>query len=900
MLILQFKPMIINFRIHYKTSFGERIRIKYTKDAGFDKGFKFREFITYDGENWIAQLILEEEGPLYYKYEVLKNREIKEEGLKPRVLDSALTKELKSIHVRDFWKATDSSKNVFYSTAFSDILLKRDKIIPSTTKGAGRFYVEFNLASPDIPKDSIVGVAGNHPQMGTWAKPLHMGNENFPVWTAGMMVDESHLSLEYKYVLIDKKSGEVQYWETGPNRRIEHQFADDYGYGHICNDEQFRYAENWWKAAGVAIPVFSLRSRESFGIGDFVDLKKLIDFGAATNLRIVQILPVNDTIANKSWTDSYPYAAISVFALNPVYLHLPSVGKLSKKDAQNYQNDQQELNALDKVDFEKVLEGKIKYAKLLFKSAYKKLDQDTSYSDFISANEWWVKDYAAFCVLRDYFGSPDFSLWDKYAVYHKDTIISMWDDKGWKEKLHFYVYLQYHLDKQLSDARAYGKEKGIVLKGDLPIGIYRYSCDAWTQPQLYNMDQQAGAPPDDYAVNGQNWGFPTYNWKEMSLNNFEWWQLRMQKLAEYFDALRIDHILGFFRIWSIPFNEITGTLGKFNPRLPYTLENLASMGLKGDINRFTKPYIRRYMLNFLFGVNVPYIVENFLDEVFHDAYLLKPQFKHQKDIIAYFETQDITDKSELAQNLASLLTEVLLLEEEGEVTARYNPRITLHTTHAYRDLDEMNKRALDRIYNDYFYSRHSQFWKEQALWKLPVLLKATEMLICGEDLGMIPETVAEVMDDLNILTLEIQRMPKGNTLFGDCNTYPYESVCSPSCHDMSTIRGWWEGNANTARAYHHLVLHRDGEAPREATTEIVETIIRDHLNSPSMFAIFPIQDLLGMDQSLRKMDPFSEQINDPANPKHYWRYRMHLDIESLVENQSFCEKIRAMVNNSKR
>lgn len=892
--------MIINFRIHFKTSFGERIRIKFTEDQEFLSGFKYREFITYDGENWIAQLIYEGEGPFYYKYEVLKNREIREEGLKPRVLDRALKKGLKSIHIRDYWKATDSSKNVFYSSAFTEILLKRTDRQPAKTFGAGRFYLEFNLAAPDIPQDAILGVAGNHPQMGNWSKPLTMGDENYPVWSVGMTIDESHLSLEYKYVLIDKKSGEVRYWEAGPNRRVEHQFADDHGYGHICNDEQFRFASPWWKAAGIAIPVFSLRSRTSFGIGDFNDLKKLIDFSAACKLKMVQILPVNDTIAHKTWTDSYPYAAISVFALHPIYLYLPAMGKMTKKDAEAYEAERMDLNALNTVDFEKVLHSKLRLAEKIFNSQAKKLSENEDFQQFKNKNAWWVRDYAAFCALRDYYATPDFSEWAEFAVYDRSKIDALEADANWNKKMDFYTFVQYHLDKQLGEARAYGKSKNLVLKGDLPIGIYRYSCDAWTQPGLYHMDQQAGAPPDDYAVNGQNWGFPTYNWKEMSLNHFEWWRLRMQKLAEYFDALRIDHILGFFRIWSIPFREVTGTLGKFNPRLPYSQEDLAYLGLKGDINRFTKPYIRRYMVQFLFGAEAHFVIENYLDEVFQDAFMLKPMFQSQKDVYEYFESQDIPNKAEMAQNLAYLLTEVLLLEEEGDVHAKYNPRITLHTTYSYRDLDEANKRALDKIYTEYFYNRHSQFWKEQALWKLPVLIKATDMLICGEDLGMIPSTVPEVMEALNILTLEIQRMPKGNALFGDCSAYPYESVCSPSCHDMSTIRGWWEGNVGTSQTYYHRVLQGEGSAPRVCSGDIVEAIVKDHLQSPSMFAIFPIQDLMGMDESIRKEDSFSEQINEPANPKHYWRYRMHVDIESLTENENFCEKIRAMVHFSNR
>ncbi|MBK8392595.1 MAG: 4-alpha-glucanotransferase [Saprospiraceae bacterium] len=893
--------MVINFRINYVTAFGEHIRIKFTSDSSFESDFHYLEFITYDGENWIGQLLYEDVSPIYYKYEVLKNRVIYEEGLRPRLIDAALDLELKSLHIRDYWKAPDSEKNLFYSSAFTDILFARKTKQTFSTNSSGRFYLEFNLAAPDIPQNAVVGVVGNQSYLGNWSKPLILSDARFPIWHGATHSDESYVALEYKYVLLDVNTKEIIYWETGPNRAIYHQFPDESGYGIILNDEFFKFAGPWWRGSGMAFPVFALRSKESFGIGEFSDLTKAIDLVSNCGMNMVQILPVNDTIANKTWMDSYPYAAISVFALNPMYIHIPGVGKLKKKDQSLYNIYKSQLQELDKIDFEKVLTFKLEFLNILFKQEGQKCLESEDFQIYFEANKWWLKDYGSFCALRDHFQTPDFNQWQTFAEYNAELISEMWEETStWYQQVSFYAFIQYHLDKQLLSAKNYGRTKGVVLKGDLPIGIYRYSCDAWTNPQLYHMDQQAGAPPDDYAVNGQNWGFPTYNWKEMSLDNYDWWQKRMHKLAEHFDALRIDHILGFFRIWSIPIDEVSGTLGKFYPRLPYSIGELAAFGLKGDINRYSKPYIRKYYLPYLFGAHTPFIIDNFLDEVFHEAYLLKPQYSTQSAIVRAFESPELVEYQDLANSVCYLLSEVLFIEEETGEGIKYNPRITLHTTYSYRNLDEMTRRSIDRLYIDYFYSRHSQFWKSQALAKLPVLLKATNMLICGEDLGMIPETVPEVMDDLHILTLEIQRMPKQNALFGNCAHYPYESVCSPSCHDMSTIRGWWEANVSTAQAYYNMVMGKEGQAPRLCTSDIVQAINKQHLDAPSMLAIFPIQDLLGMEDRLKKEDPFSEQINEPSNPKHYWRYRLHVELETLIDDVEFCNKVKTMVRASGR
>ena len=576
-----------------------------------------------------------------------------------------------------------------------------------------------------------------------------------------------------------------------------------------------------YRGAGTAIPVFSLRSEEDFGVGEFYDLKKMADWAADTGQGVLQLLPINDTTMTRDWMDSYPYNANSTFALHPQFLNLPAAGV--RKTAA-FKQLQAELNALPKVDYVRVNEAKTRLLKGVYDGATgRKVLQSAEYKAFLKANEAWLLPYAVFCALRDEFGTPDFSQWGKWAVYSPAKARAY--RAAHPEEVGFACFQQFHLDKQLKEVCAYARQKGVVFKGDLPIGISRTSVDAWCHPELFNMDSQAGAPPDAFAEDGQNWGFPTYNWDEMAKDGYAWWKARLGKMAEYFDAFRIDHILGFFRIWEIPMPGKSGLLGHFSPSLPFA---------QGEIEAQRLPL---------------------------DLFLPDP---HRP--------------------------------------GRWHPRINARKIEAYAALDEGRRQAFDRMYDDFFYRRHNHYWKQQALRELPELLGATGMLACGEDLGMIPACVPEVMDAQKILSLEIQRMPKDPAqTFAIPAQYPYLSVCTTSTHDMTPLRAWWEEEDPVLiQRYFREVLGQKGPVPARLTPELSEQIIRQHLESPAMFTILPLQDWLAIDGDLRYPNPEEERINVPAICPWYWRYRMHLTLESLLSQDAFNDKVLSLVRGSGR
>jgi len=890
--------MVIQFHIHYNTDNQEFIGLKYRfKEEGTYNSLHLHSF---DHQNWIGTLEQNNKinQTVYYKYFIRKGDTDLFEWGRDRCSNIVGNQ----LFIEDSWRERSSLNNIFLSDAFTKVIFNRESSIKSNLSSNEKCnHLIINVLEAAIPKNTKLGIVGSSVQFGDWKVALPMEANNYPNWSLQLEVDNYSIDVEYKLVLLNHDN-QIIFWELGANRRANIIYPTQTNNYSQIQIDGFNFGSEKWRGSGVAIPVFSLRSTKGFGIGEFLDLKLIVDWASQCGLNLVQVLPVNDTLANLTWQDSYPYAAISVFALHPLYINVESIGTLKdKKVKAEYEKDLKVLNLLQTVDFELVLDKKMKYFRALYSQEFKNFTTNPDAQKFLIKNEEWLKPYAVFCHLRDVNKTSNFGKWGQLSEYSKSKVEAYFEMTHQDyEAVLFYVFLQFHADRQLKDAHQYAVSQRVILKGDLPIGIYRYSCDAWVAPELYNMNEQAGAPPDDFSVLGQNWGFPTYNWEEMAKDNYSWWQKRMQKLSEYFDALRIDHILGFFRIWQIPTNQIEGTLGMFNPRLPFHIEEIKSKGKVYDLERWTKPYIRGHFLERMFGQDVEWVVKHFLKEIAPNIFLFQPQVSTQNDIKNYFDFNQIKNKEHIEKGLLHLVSEVLMIEEPNSNGQYFNPRITLNKTISFEELPDYEKPIIQKLYSDYYFSRHNEFWKRQAYQKLPALLCASNMLICGEDLGMIPDSVAEVMKNLNIITLEIQRMPKGNLKFGDVAHYPYLSVCSPSCHDMSTIRGWWESDYENASQFYYDYLQWYGLAPRGANTNIVEGIVKDHLASPSILAIFPIQDLVGLDEKLRRSVAQEEQINEPSNPKHYWRYRFHLNMEELIEAKVFNNYLKNLIKNSGR
>ncbi len=910
--------MKISFVIEYHTHWGQQLCIagNHKQLGDWEPSAAFDMHMSGNGI-WQADIEIEEKdlgSVIQYKYFVKDQNfgtQIWEWG-NNRVLNPI--SDASHIRVEDEWRSTGNESNALHTSPFINAFMKRPekkatKAAAKTAKGKFPLF-RFKANVPRIDAHHHLAIVGSDPALGAWdeTKAIVMDDKNFPVWYADVQLKGKDEWISYKYGIYDTKAKKVVTWETGDNRSIKRPEQQEQTMI-VHTDEKFRYPVGNWKGAGVAIPVFSIRTKNGLGVGEFLDLKLLVDWAKKTGMKLVQILPVNDTTATHTWTDSYPYAAISVFALHPIYINLEAISPLSSEVTQKILKKQKEvLNAKDSVDYEAVMTLKMKCLQLLYDEQKEKLATDAGYQAFIESNASWLKAYAAFCYLRDLFGTPDFSQWDEFGQFSDEKLAKITNPKaGHFHQVAIHYFIQYHLHLQLKEAATYARGQGIVLKGDIPIGIYRHSVDAWVQPEQFNMITQAGAPPDDFAVNGQNWGFPTYNWDEMAKDGYQWWKLRLQTMASYFDVFRIDHILGFFRIWEIPWSAVQGILGHFNPTMPIHVNEFNQRGIWFDYDRFCKPYIREHMLKPFFGTDVKWVKDTFLTEYQTGCFQFKPEFDSQRKIESYLALpvdapmEKRAHHNKIMEGLFGLHAEVLFMEAPFSNKTAFNPRNSFHFTYSYRELDDDTKARLNDLYIHYFYKRMEEFWKNQALVKLPAITSATNMLVCGEDLGMVPDCVPPTMRDLGMLSLEIQRMPKNPKVqFGHPADAPYLSVVTPSSHDMSTIRGWWEEDREKTQKFYNNMLGHGGAAPFFCEHWVVKEIVVQHLYSPAMWAIFPIQDLIGMDADLRRTDVDAEKINVPANPKHYWKYRFHIEMEELLEKNEFNNTILQLTRDSGR
>lgn len=890
--------MTVQFNIEYKAMFGEQIVVNIQTEEGELK----LPLETTDGERWACDWCVEspEKSYTYYYSVEREGRAVKTEWLMIKHQLDVNAKKAEAYTLYDHWKAMPEDAYL-YSSAFTDCINHQapQEMKPET----GSKIVRLIVRAPQLRDGERLGVLGADKALGVWdvQKILPMTQHTYNEWVAD--INATHLEgshLEFKFVAFRNAKNELL-WETSMNRTVD---LPEMKAGELVSYEldQAFFALYNRKLAGTQVPVFSLRTRKSAGIGDFGDLNTMIDFVASTGQKVLQLLPINDTTITHTWTDSYPYSCISVFAIHPQYADLHALPELKNAKARaEAEKTRAELNALDKIDYEKVNDFKINYLRQIFNQEGEKMMKTAEYKAFFQDTELWLVPYAQYSYLRDKNGTADFNQWPDHQVWDEAERKALADPKTAAYKnVAFFYFVQFVLDRQMQEAHEHAKAKGVILKGDIPIGVNRNGCDVWMEPKYFNLNGQAGAPPDDFSVNGQNWGFPTYNWFEMLKDGCQWWNRRFQNMARYFDAYRIDHVLGFFRIWEIPVHSVHGLLGQFAPALAMSREEIESYGLHFQEDRFTRPFITDWVLNRVFHERAGEVKEKYLDRLDDERYQMKPEVDTQRKVEALFA--DVTDEKELwlRDGLYALISDVLFVRDHTNPGV-FHPRISAQLDFIYESLYDNDKAAFNRLYNDYFYRRNNQFWYQEAMKKLPKLVQATRMLVCAEDLGMVPDCVPWVMDELKILSLELQSMPKDPSVkFGHLSRNPYRSVCTISSHDMPTLRMWWDENVQRTQEYYNTMLYRQGPAPHPLPGWLASDIISRHLTSPSMLCILSIQDWLATDEALRLPDADAERINIPANPKHYWRYRMHLNIEDLAADKRFVQNITEMISQSGR
>ena len=817
--------MRIVLNLEYQTTFGEELAVNILLDGKTEQ----HKMGTLDGCHWVCELskAVKTNTHMDYYYSVMRgDEETRREWLTiPHRLEFVA---VKGAHYTTYDHWIDIPEDAFlYSSAFTECVAARERKMSPETEFAKT--VRIKVRAPQLRFFERLAIMGAGDTFGNWEakRAIDMYEHEANEWVISLDADTLPQTLEFKFVGLDDEIDVTPLWENGENRTIVLPQLEQ-GEVVVYELSQAFFPIYPWKGAGTVIPIFSLRSEGSFGVGDFGDLKQMVDWCAKTKQRVLQVLPINDTNMTYTWQDSYPYNSISIYALHPQYTDFRQLPALKDPERKAYFDAlQKELNALPQIDYERMNNAKLEYLRELYAQEGSKAMKSEAFKQFFEQNKAWLVPYAAFCHYRDFYGTATFSEWPDHKTFSEKEreAMSKSTTKIYKE-VAFWYYVQFNLDQQMRAAHAYARKNKVILKGDIPIGISRDGVEAWVEPKYFNLNGQAGAPPDPFSADGQNWGFPTYDWDTMLADGCSWWVRRFRKMAEYFDAYRIDHVLGFFRIWEIPVSEKSGLMGQFSPALGLSREEIEAYGVQ-----------------------------------FNDGLFLVDHKRND----------------------------------------RWHPRIAVQYQEAYNQLNEDQKYHFNQLYNDYFYRRNNQFWYTEAMKKLPKLTQATRMLVCAEDLGMVPDCVPWVMNELRILSLEIQSMPKDpTTRFGHLSRNPYRSVDTISTHDMPTLRQWWDEDEERTQSYFNTMLFRGGPAPHPLPDWLAKDIVSRHLTSPSMLCLLSFQDWMSIDEGLRLPDENAERINIPANPRHYWRYRMHLTIEQLLAADELNNEISTLIIQSGR
>ena len=897
--------MKLFFYLQYDTVFGQDLRLNIMGETTA-KGDRASENTVYamttvDGKMWQCEIELEK-APKSINYFYSIDKWGKEERQEWQTVTHRLDMNVPNAsEYKIYNRWTDIPYDSFlYSSAFTDCVNRRHHEAVPTIKYEKT--LRLIVRAPQLRKGERLYVTGESLCLGNWHadRALKMVEHNYNEWMVDMNVDAfDEAETELKFIATTD-NGDVL-WETGYNRTLA---IPEMANGEVRVEEMdqafFEICDR--KLAGTLIPVFSLRTRGSFGVGDFGDLKMMIDWVAETHQKVLQVLPINDTTSTHTWTDSYPYSCISIFAIHPQFADLRQLPAVADKEkAAAFEALREELNQLPQIDYERVNNAKIEYLRVIFEQEGGEVLKSAGFKAFLKESAHWLVPYAQYCHLRDTYGNVDFNTWKGHEVWHekdRETLLNA-RTKEYKE-VAFYYYVQYVLHVQMRAAHEYAMARGVILKGDIPIGVNRKGCDVWHEPHYFNLNLQAGAPPDSFSINGQNWGFPTYNWSRMLEDGCQWWIRRFQNMSKYFDAYRIDHVLGFFRIWATPTTCVHALQGQFSPSLAMTREEIESYGLHFQEKLFTTPFIARWVVDRVFGPHADAVVEKYLNHEHDDIFSLKPEYDTERKIEAAFVGKDGADDVWVRDGLYALASDVLFVRDIND-SNKFHPRITAQLNFMYEALVDSDKEKFNRLYNNYYYRRNNNFWYNEAMKKLPVLVQATRMLVCAEDLGMVPDCVAWVLNELRILSLELQQMPKDPSVrFGELWKNPYRSVCTLSTHDMPTLRQWWDEDMERTQDYYNSQLYRSGAAPHPLPGWLAKEIVVNQLACPSMLCVLLLQDWFAIDEKLRFADANAERINIPANPRHYWRYRMHLNIEDLIANKEYNDNIKELIRQTGR
>ena len=644
------------------------------------------------------------------------------------------------------------------------------------------------------------------------------------------------------------------------------------------------------KLTGISVPLGALYTKDNQVIGEFPDLQPFCDYCKSCGVSIIQLLPVNDT-----GTQSSPYSGLSAFALHPIYIRIKDIPEFAEvyKKNEKFKNKYDSFISENKYslryNYDAISNRKTELLKLLYEETEtgKTGKPNDKLSKWIKSNQW-VKTYAVYKNLKWNYMQASWKSWHENDQHKsEEQILELWNTKAFKKEHLFFVWVQEIADSQFEKSVSYIKKAGILLKGDMPILMNEDSCDVWASPLYFNQALRAGSPCDGENPKGQNWGFPIYNWKNLKADDYCWWKERLLNASKYYDAYRLDHILGFFRIWAIPESDSNALNGHTEPYSAIKRETLYELGFDDDrIRWLSQPHIptstiERITNNYDVAIQ---ILSTLCDRIgSEELWRFTPAVEGSK----YIQDADLTElcRTEQVQSVKEKLIEYWSNRTLIEISKnKFVPLWTYYNSTSWNTLNDKEKNDLQACFCE-LNSKNEKLWQKQADGIFSALTKSVKGVFCGEDLGVNIDCVPTTMEKHKILGLRVIRWcrewAKDGQPYIPLSDYTPLSVATTSVHDSSTIRQWWADE------------HRE-----EFTPEIAEKIMKEAASSASMWFIPPIQDFLYMNKKYWLSNTTDERINVPGTVSDFnWTYRLPVSLEDLLEDKDLINKIK---NISKR
>jgi len=707
------------------------------------------------------------------------------------------------------------------------------------------------------------------------------------------------------------------------------------------------------RISGLAVPLLALRGSPESACGEYPDLAVLGALARQWGLSLIQLLPLNDT-----GTGTSPYSALSACALHPIHISLKEAGTSMQRLGRPL--DPALVDALVKADrdigvqwggrervaYLEVLDAKIKALRAVW-DAEKNAGGGSAerpciaLAEAYAERESWAKPYACFIALKHSFGGAPWWDWPRMRDPGPEDIEGLWNDASIGEEARFWLWLQVLAEEQLGRAARTVTGYGIDIMGDIPILLAKDSADVWYRRQIFNLDRQAGAPPDMYSPRGQNWGFPLYDWDALEREEYAFWKERLFVAERYYTAYRLDHVLGFFRIWSISAHEHDAFLGAYVPAERILRSQLEADGFSPDrITWITRPHVpqarieeaERRLVDAALAEGGPALAEccgqelaglraRLFKRIGNEAlFLFDPGIRGTADIYAavWDAARRCGNADAAFAGYASALGEWwadrMLYEAEPD---HFVFQWVFRETTAWHSLS-----AEEQAYFEKTHSRMDamsmETWELQGRKILGMLKSITGMQPFAEDLGAVPPCVPKVLKEMAIPGLSVVRWERYWERPGSphvpLDAYrPYSVVCT-SVHDSTSLRQWWEEEADRSALWSLFgtMAERDPllasllascpmEAPASLGPQGAAVFVRAAALASSITAVFPVQDILACHETFRAADPRQERINVPGTQSETnWTYRMPVDLPALAGDKAFAGFISRILDRESR